>query len=67
MEALIQLKEFQVQPGDTAYLPLAVGNEWRHTWAGAHEGYDRTEFYRVAASEGDHWYLESYGYLSREG
>jgi RNA polymerase sigma-70 factor (ECF subfamily) len=64
-EAMIQLREFSVQGGGDDYLPLAVDNSWTYGWADVPPEYVAKEVYRVAANEGDRWYLENWRYCMR--
>ena len=62
-ETVVELNEYEmVEPGND-YLPLAVGNSWTYGWADAPQDYIAKERYRVAANEGEHWYLENYRYV----
>jgi len=45
------------------YFPMAIGNTWSYQPAETSPGYETKEYYRVAANEGDKWYLEHYGYV----
>ena len=61
-EATMQLTGYDITQESSDYLPLAIGNSWTHGWANIPEEYTAKEFYRVAANQGDLWYLENYGY-----
>jgi RNA polymerase sigma-70 factor, ECF subfamily len=63
-EAFLQLKQYSVEEASPAYLPLSIGNHWAYTWRDLPETRAGHESYRISACEGNHWYLESYGYLS---
>jgi len=64
-EAMIQLQEYFVSEGASEYLPLAVGNTWTYGWANTPEKFVAKEVYRVAAHQGDLWYLEHYAFADR--
>jgi hypothetical protein len=64
-EALIQLREFAVDPNSTGYLPLSLNNEWSYTWANLPPEISGREVYRVAARKEDRWYMQSRSYLRR--
>ena len=65
-EAVIELKGFSLQGKSEDYLPLAVGNSWTYGWANVPPEYVAKESYRVAANEGDLWYLEEYSYVYKQ-
>lgn len=62
-ESLIQLQEYSIVEPSTDYLPLAIGNSWTYGWADIPEDYVAKEAYRVAANDGDLWYLEHCHYV----
>jgi len=62
-ETVVKLNEYEIVEPSNDYLPLAVGNSWIHGWVDAPQGYIAKERYRVAANEGEHWYLENYRYI----
>ena len=64
-EALIQLNEFSVEDSSDDCFPLAIGNSWTYIWADIPPEYFAKETYRVAAQEGDLWYLQSTGYACK--
>jgi len=56
------LAEYSVKDGEQDYFPLSVGNEWTYHWAGLDEQYVTRDCYRIAAREGNTYYLDHYGY-----
>lgn len=62
-ESLIQLHEYSIVEPSTDYLPLAISNSWTYGWADIPENYVAKEAYRVAATDGDLWYLDHYHYV----
>jgi len=65
-ETVVNLAEYEIVEPSADYLPLAVGNSWAYGWADAPAGLVAKERYRVAANDGEHWYLEDYRYVLRE-
>ena len=55
-----ELASYNATESSTDYLPLAIGNSWTYTWVDAPEGRTAKEHYRVAANEGENWYLANY-------
>ena len=66
VEALIQLREFEIVEPSTDYLPLAIGNRWVYGWANVPEEYVGKEAYRVSANDGDLWFLEHLDYVYKQ-
>lgn len=62
-EAVIELADSEIVERSTDYLPLAVGNSWTYIWVDAPQGYTAKERCRVAANDGDYWFLENYRYV----
>ena len=65
-EVLIQLKEFSVKDIGGEYLPFRIGNSWTYDWADTPDDWVAKGFYRVAANDGDIWYIENYGYMHKK-
>jgi|GEM_PF-1521670 len=59
-QTLIKLNEYEIRDPSDTYLPLAIGNTWAYSWIEASRGYIANEKYKIAANDGEHWYLENH-------
>ena len=62
-EAVMQLREYEIEGPTEDCFPLAVGNRWSYGWADIPEDYVAKESYRITANEGDAWIVEHYQYI----
>lgn len=65
-KAVIQLTNYEIIQPSSDYLPFAVGNSWTYGWVNLPEEYVAKDVYRVAANDGELWYLENYSYAYKK-